>query len=304
MSEPPPLFTKADITPAQLTALKAMSISHQRVRILSGLRIALSSIIAVSGAVVTVTTLQATWVTIVGALWAAIYSIGLASWVDGELLRAAKLQEKFEVELFRLPWNTVVAGRPVRMEDASRLSNGFKGRRIAEDWDEMPKLPRPFDVLARQIQNLGWGSRIRRRYANVVLFFVSTWTALGVVIGASLSLTVTDIVVRWFIPSLGGLLLGLDTFRQQRAVASDRERVCVHAEDEAINAAAQPDKVVDHDRLLILARQVQDTLFSTRCRAPRAPSRIFYLPYYSSDSIDFKAPVQRIAEALPSAPTD
>jgi hypothetical protein len=48
---------------------------------------------------------------------------------------------------------------------------------------------------------------------------------------------------------------------------------------------------------------VQDTLFSTRSRAPRAPSRLFYLRYYRSDELDFRAPVQRLATALAATPT-
>jgi hypothetical protein len=209
----------------------------------------------------------------------------------------------FEAELFRLPWNTALAGPQVRPEDASRLSKKFKGRRIADEWDDMPNLPRPFDVLARQIQNLGWGSRIRRRYANVVLTSVVVWTIAGAVVGASGGLTISEIVLRWFIPSLGGLLLGIDTFRQQRAVAKERDRVCAFAEDETLKAAHRSNEAATENALVVLSRQVQDTLFSTRCRAPRAPSRLFYLQYYRSDEVDFRAPVQRLATAFATAPT-
>jgi hypothetical protein len=297
------LFVKAVITPSELTALQAMSVSHLRVRVLSGIRLTVSAVIAAAGAVVTLAELPATWVTIAGALWASAYSIGLASWVDGGLLRAAKLQEMFEVELFRLPWNTVVAGPQVRSEDASRLSTRFKSRRIADEWDEVPNLPRPFDVLARQIQNLGWRSRICRRYANVVLGIVVAWAIVGVVVGVVGGFTIGEIVLRWFIPSLGGLLLGIDTFRQQRSIAKERDRVCAFAEDETLKAARRVNEAATGDALLVLSRQVQDTLFSTRCRAPRAPSRLFYLQYYRSDEVDFRAPVQRLATALAAVPT-
>ncbi|MBO4204887.1 S-4TM family putative pore-forming effector [Micromonospora echinofusca] len=302
MSQPAPLFVKAIITPSEVTALQAMSVSHQRVRILSGVRLTVSAIIAAAGAVVTLSALPATWVTVAGALWAGAYSIGLASWLDGELLRAAKLQEMFEVELFQLPWNTVIAGPQVRWEDASRLSKKFKSQRIADEWDKVPNLPRPFDVLARQIQNLGWRSRICRRYANVVLGIIVAWTVAGLAVGIIGGFTIGEIILRWFVPSLGGLLLGIDTFRQQRAIAKERDRVCTFAEDEALRAARRVKEAATEDALLALSRQVQDALFSTRSRAPRAPSRLFYVRYYRGDEVDFRAPVQRLATALAGQP--
>jgi hypothetical protein len=33
---------------------------------------------------------------------------------------------------------------------------------------EVTALPRPLDVLACQIQSLGWGARVRQRYAAVL----------------------------------------------------------------------------------------------------------------------------------------
>jgi len=303
MSQPAPLLVKADITPSEVIALRAMSVLHQRVRALSGIRLVVSAVIAAAGAVVTMAELTATWVTVAGALWAGAYSIWLVSWMDEALLRAAKLQEMFEVELFRLPWNTTVAGPQVRSEDASQLSKKFKDRQVANDWLEMPNLPRPFDILARQIQNLGWGSRIRRRYANVVLAVVVAWALAGAVVAFVGGLTFAEIILRWFVPSLGGLLLGVDTWRQQRSIAKERDRVLAFVEDETRKAVRRAKKAATADALLVLSRQVQDTLFNTRCRAPRAPSRLFYLAYYRSDAVDFRAPVQRLVSDFAAAPT-
>ncbi|MEU7839645.1 S-4TM family putative pore-forming effector [Micromonospora sp. NPDC049114] len=305
MPPPEPLFVKAQITPSALTTLKAMSVSHARVRVLASVRLALSAVIAVAGAVVTVTALPAAWITVLGAVWAGVYSIGLASWVEMELNRAAKLQEMFEAELFGLGWNTVLAGPVVRSEDVSRLSGKFARRKISDDWDHVPNLPRPFNVLARQIQNLGWGSRIRRRYANVIQGVLLVWTLAGAVVGFIGDFTVGEIVLRWYIPSLGGLLLGIDVVRQQRAIAKDRERACVFAEEEVLKAATKAAGALPDADLILLSRQVQDVLFRTRCQAPRAPSGIFYRAFYGNDEIDFRAPVQRLAMALaPPGGTD
>jgi hypothetical protein len=297
------LFKKVQLSATEITALKAMSVSHQRVRVLSGVRLLISAVIAGAGAVVTLAAVPATWVTVVGALWAGVYSVGLASWADRELLRAVKLQEKFEVEFFALPWNETAAGAEVRGADASSLSKRFKDKKIAEDWAALADLPRPFDVLARQLQNLAWGSRIRRRYADVVGAAVIVWTVGGVAIGAIGGLTVSEVVVRWFVPSLGGLLLGIDTFRQQRAVAKERERVVDYGEKETLKAAGRIAEPTTAGELLVLSRQLQDVLFRTRCRAPRVPKKLFYLRYYSDDAADFCEPVHRLAKALAVSPS-
>ncbi|WP_285552611.1 S-4TM family putative pore-forming effector [Actinoplanes regularis] len=292
------LQRKVTITESELTALQAMSVLHQRVRTLSGLRLALSAALAGAGALVTITNWSAPWVTIAGAFWAGLYSIGISSWVDDQLVRAVRLQEMFEVELFDLKWNEAAAGPTVSIADASRLSKKFKGKNIADEWDEMPNLPKPFDSLARQLQNLGWGSRIRHRYADAVFAGATIWVVLGAVVGVIGGFTVSAIIAGWYIPSLGGLLLGVDTVRQQRAIAKERDRVFALAEKELLSAAKHPIDPLTVASLGTFSRQLQDVLFRTRCRAPRAPSRIFYLRYYKRDEGDFRAPVQQLLNAL------
>ncbi|MEK8107928.1 S-4TM family putative pore-forming effector [Micromonospora sp. M12] len=100
--------------------------------------------------------------------------------VDGQLRRAAVLQEMFDVRLFRLPWNAVAAGDPVGLPEVSRLDRAFRGdEQYLRDYYEVPDLPRPYDVLACQQQNLGWGARVRRRYAYTVLAGVALWATVG-----------------------------------------------------------------------------------------------------------------------------
>ncbi|MEH1031565.1 S-4TM family putative pore-forming effector [Micromonospora profundi] len=283
------------------TALRAMSVSHRRVRILAGARLLVSAVIAVAGAVMTIRSLPATWITVVGALWAAVNSIGLTWWADAELLRAAKLQEKFEVEVFGLPWNDVAAGSEVRSADRSALSEKFKDGRIDNDWDEMPDFRRPFDVLARQLENLEWGARVRRRYANFIALVIATWTVAGAIVGVAGDFTVAEIVIGWYIPSLGGLLFGLESIRQQRSVAKERERVGDYAEKQILQAAQHADPALDAS-LLVLARQLQDILYRTRSKAPRVPKYPFYRLPYQRDRTNCNECTRKVADALATPP--
>ncbi|MCP2323032.1 hypothetical protein HDA40_001539 [Hamadaea flava] len=272
--------------------LRAMSVSHKRAQRLDLAQTVLSLGIAASSLAATFVDV-ATALTIIGALWAVIYSVGLVSWADNELRRAAVLQEMLDVRLFRLPWNPVIAGDQVGHEEINRLSTRYRGRQdMIEHYYEVPDLPAPYDVVACQQQNLGWGIRVRRRYAYVVLSGVVAWSVLGVVIGAWTGLTVGDVVLRWYVPSLGAILLGLDIFRSQRDVAEERGRALRIMRDRVRESIRTPG--VD---LAGFARQVQDVIYLTRQRTPRVPDW-FFLRYRAGDRADFKAMMDELAGTL------
>ncbi|AEV84235.1 hypothetical protein ACWT_3212 [Actinoplanes sp. SE50] len=304
MTDRKPSVRQRPIDPALCHLLRAIAVSHARVRRLVALRIVISAVLAGAGLVTvfagasTGKPLSVT-LSVVGVLWALAYSLGLASWADRELHRAALLQESFEVRFFQLPWNCMLAGEEIPAEDVRHLSSRYRGD-PPRDTYEMPNLPRPFDVLVRQQQNLSWGSRVRHRYAQVVMFAMSGWAALGLFTAIARNSTITDLFVQWCVPSLGMFLLGWDTFREQRRVAEDRKRVCGNSRGRCLQLApAGLDPVVNQD-LCRMARQVQDQLYLSRSRAPRVP-RWFFQRYYTQDSSDFTAGLAEARNSLLTA---
>jgi hypothetical protein len=287
--------------PALLALLRAMSVSHHRAQRLDLLRTAAAVILAGAGLVAVFQAAIATPVTVLGAAWAALYSLGLASWNRHELHRAATLQEMFDVQLFGLPWNPVIAGEPLAPQEVSNLQRRYRGRdNLVRDYYEIPDLPAPYDILACQQQNLGWGARIRRRYARVVLAGICGWSALGLVVGAAARLDVTELLLRWYIPSLAILLVGLEVYRGQREVADERERALATLRDlVARSVAGSPAQPADTG-LLQFARQLQDLIFQGRRRHSRVPDW-FFLRYRHSDRTDFQAAMAEL-HALVTAP--
>jgi hypothetical protein len=278
--------------------LRAMTVSHSRVRVLASLRMGVSATLAVAGLVNVFTKSLGLTVTVAGAMWALTYSMGLASWADRELRRAAVLQEAFEVRLFALPWNHVLAGEQVPPEDVRHLSGRYHGSsEDLLDYYDMPDLVYPFDVLARQQQNLGWGCRVRRRYANAVVLAMLIWTGAGLVSAMVQASTIIEFIVQWCVPSLGVFLLGWDTVRDQRAVARERHRICSYARTRSLTLAAERLQPSLDQELRLMARQVQDQLFLTRRRAPRVPSW-FFRHYYERDNSDFTAAMAELRHAL------
>ncbi|WIM93285.1 S-4TM family putative pore-forming effector [Actinoplanes oblitus] len=292
------------IDPTLSHLLRATAVSHARVRRLAALRVVISAGLAATGlfavfvGAVTGKPLSVV-LSVIGVLWALAYSLGLASWADRELLRSALLQEAFEVRFFHLPWNCILAGDQISPEDVRHLSSRYRGD-PPRDHHEMPNLPRPFDVLARQQQNLAWGSRVRRRYAQMVMLAIIGWALLGLITGMLRNSTITDLFVQWCVPSLGMFMLGWDTFREQRTVAADRKRVCAYSRARCAQLAhAGLDPEVARD-LCRMARQVQDQLFLSRRRAPRVP-RWFFQRYYAQDCSDFSAGLAEARNTLLAA---
>jgi hypothetical protein len=288
--------------PALLALLRAMSVSHRRAQRLDLLRTAAAVGLAGAGLVAVFQSSIATPVTVLGAAWAVLYSLGLASWNHQELRRAATLQEMFDVRLFGMPWNAVTAGEPLAAQEVSNLERRYRGREdLVRDYYEIPDLPAPYDVLACQQQNLGWGARVRRRYARVVLAAICGWSATGLVLGAVARLDITQLLLRWYIPSLAILLVGLEVYRGQREVAEERERALAALRSRVTRSLTGSPAQAADAALLPVARQLQDLIFQGRRRHSRVPDW-FFLRYRESDRTDFRAAMVEL-QNLVTAPS-
>jgi hypothetical protein len=283
--------------PNLLRMLRAASVSHSRAQRLDALRLGVSLALAASGVVAAFASTAAPPVTILGGLWVVAYAAGIASWGASELRRAALLQEMFDVELFELPWNEVVVGEPLGAEEVSRLSQRCRSSdERFRDYYVVAPVTRPYDVLGCQQQNLGWGARVRRRYSRFLLLAASAWLILGILVGWVANLTVSALLLRWYVPSVGVVLLALDTYRSQRDAANERERVLGHMVERLRTAASEPASQAAV-LLLALAREVQDVIFQTRRRHTRVPD-LFYRRFRARDRIDFEVAMTELHRLL------
>jgi SMODS-associating 4TM effector domain len=274
--------------PDLLRLLRAAAVSHGRAQRLDGAQIGVSVFVAALGLVAAFAPVTETPIAILGGLWAVAYSTGLAAWGENELRRAALLQEMFDVRVFELPWNAVTAGEPLDPHEVSRLSQQCrKPDDLFRDYYLVPAVPRPYDVLGCQQQNLGWAARVRRRYANVLLAAALIWSGAGLVVGWLNELNVPELLLRWYVPSLGALLLAVDTHRAQRDAAAERERL-LRLMNTRLSSAVQLGTSEAAGLLLAFAREVQDVIFNARTQHTRAPN-VFFRRFRSQDRIDFEA---------------
>lgn len=283
---------------AALRLLKAIAVAHtynQRVQAVSfGVSIAL----AIGGLLAVPGTRYGAAVTLAGAVWAALYKGMMAPWGERYLRIAATLQEMFDADLLGLPWNRVAVGDRIGDEEVSRLSRRYHsddGR--LRGYYLVAKTAPPYDVLFCLEQNLAWGSRIRLRFAQMMLGILSLWSAAGVVSTLVTGATVSRLITGWFVPSLGLLLLGLEMYRTQMASTRDRMRV-LGLVRQVIGEPSSP-VIASSATLTVFARQVQDTLFHMRRLQPRLPTW-YFRRYHDQDKADFEIKMHELERRFPA----
>jgi hypothetical protein len=274
-------------SPDSVTLMRAITVAHRRAQ-----RAQTSSLI-VSGALAALSVLAAavpslaTAIALLGAAWAVAYSVLVVPWSYRGLRQAATLQEMFDVDLFELPWNHVTAGPRLSAEKVSQLSRGFRGDESElRDYYLVPDLPYPKDMLFCLEQNLAWGPRVRQRYAYTMAYVVGAWCVAGVVVGFVRHLTVADLIMIWFVPSLGLLLLCLDIYRTQTGATREREVAL------GVLRARQEESHTEEE-WVGFARQLQDVIFQSRQRYPRVP-HWFFRRFHDSDRTDFQLAMRQL----------
>ncbi len=283
--------------PNLVRLLRAAAVSHRRAQRLDVAQIGVSVFVAALGLVAAFASAAETPVAILGGLWAVAYSSGLAAWGENELRRAALLQEMFDVQAFELPWNEVAAGVPLEAHEVSRLSQQCRiPDELFRDYYLVPPVPRPYDVLGCQQQNLGWAARVRRRYARALLTVAGIWSGAGLLVGWLGGLNVPELLLRWYLPSLGALLLAVDTYRAQRDAAAERERV-LSLMNECMNDTARRAASETAEPLLTLAREVQDVIFKARSEHSRVPN-LFFRWFRDRDRTDFAAAMAELQHMI------
>jgi hypothetical protein len=179
-----------------------------------------------------------------------------------------------------------MVGDRISEDEVSQLSRRYRGDEARlRGYYLVADVPAPYDVLFCLEQNLAWGSRVRRRFANVLAAIVVAWCGAGVAVAFATGATVSRLLSDWYVPALGLLLLCLDTVRAQAAVTQERTRVLrlvrAVADDPASPVMASPESFT------AFARQVQDVLLQTRRQQPRVP-KWFFQWFHDSDAADFR----------------
>ncbi|HVZ16228.1 MAG TPA: S-4TM family putative pore-forming effector [Terriglobales bacterium] len=193
--------------------------------------------------------------------------------------RAAKIQELFDCEVLKLPWNTIKVGsRPIPEEVHENAAKYFQRETSApalKDWypTKVGRLPLPVARIICQRTNCWWDARQRKRYAQciagvaVVVVGGLFWVAFAA------GMTLPNLILKVIAPALPIIGLSVRQWKDQRSAVSRLEALHSHAN----SLWAQALQGVDDETLTHASRQLQDEIFSSRKFNPPVFDRLYKL---------------------------
>ncbi|WP_433550591.1 S-4TM family putative pore-forming effector [Micromonospora zamorensis] len=279
---------------------RAIAATHERSqRVYTG-ALVLSMAVAALGIVAKIAPMTASAVSLTGALWTGVYAIVLSPWAERYQHLSAVLQDMMDCRLFDLPANPVLVGPAVPEDQLSELKSRFQGEESwLRDYYVVAEVPGPYAALFCFEQNFAWGSKVRQRYAHLLAGLAVLWVLTGVIIGLLTGMSVAALIGGWFVPSLGLLMLCLDTYRGQ--LSSNRERTRVREMVYGLSAQPSTTPLMPGPEWDALARQLQDVLFILRRQQARTPVW-FFRRFHDRDQRDFEYRKQALEERFNRQP--
>ncbi|MFD8222719.1 S-4TM family putative pore-forming effector [Streptomyces massasporeus] len=228
----------------------------------------------------------------IGVAWALASSIALAQLARGWATEGATIQEHFDTHLYEMEWKS---GRSkVEPERIHTLSLRFRGseEKLRDWYPDVSGLLTPFGVLICQRSNVAWDLQLRRRWKAAVEFFLLAWCLAGIAVGIAQELTVLEMILRWFAPSSGLILLAWETVRIQQSIISERSELCSRISAELDWIAPSLGKTATN-RLNSTCREIQDGIYATRAQTAAVP-KFFYDHFRANDQEAMKTAAKEL----------
>lgn len=236
----------------------------------------------------------------VGALAGAWVLVGrsVLSWFEDRSVRkAVTIQEQFDVEVFSLEWNDGLAGPKIAPEDIDTAARKIRGRRSERlrDWyPEADAAPWPLNVILCQRSSAVWGRRGHYWYALFVLGLGIAWFVAGLVMTAAAHVTLTDYMVKVFLPSQPAFLDTIDLFRGHLKQSQAKEALELKTTALWNQGVADRGSVTEQN-----CREVQDQTYVLRRRGIQIPQLIYRLRR-KQDEAAMRSAAARLTKALPN----
>ncbi|MFF3409369.1 S-4TM family putative pore-forming effector [Streptomyces sp. NPDC002742] len=191
--------------------------------------------------------------------------------------RAADIQEALDTDLFGLPWNAAVAGRPDRVREDIAEAAPYRHRPQYQDWyNTDDTTPWPADVLLCQLQNVAWGRRNHRAYLPCLIAGGTVLVLFDLAWAIARNMSVYDFLIMLFLPTAPALLdlgdLILSHLKHSGAKGRIEDNIRELLQRLTDGEDLDPDE----------CRRVQDAIYQLRCTGPRIPGW-FYRYHRTTD---------------------
>lgn len=204
------------------------------------------------------------------SFFAVLLTLADAIFIDREyklaLKTAARASELFDVELFRLPWSSLVAGKqpsPEEIDKAVRRWDAWSGSSGISDWyaSDVGKLDIDVARVICQRINVTYDSDLRRLCQSWIDYTLFVVALLLIVAGMIFRASLTDFILSAWVPFAPLIIWGLrERFRQADAVKANAP--LIQEAENIIDLVA--DGKCDHQASVARSRALQDAIFHRR----------------------------------------
>lgn len=186
--------------------------------------------------------------------------------------KAARVQEELDCELFRLPWNSLVAGPRVDGEDiavaAAKYARSPKRFARLKDWypPAVDRVALAYARLICQRANCWWDSSLRKRVAHVLTALPAIEILVVLVVAlASGNILVRDLIIAFYAPIAPAVIWTVRERYRQLDAAGALDSLRSHVE--AVLSEAQTGDC-NEAALAAKSRCIQDQIFGLRAANP------------------------------------
>jgi len=185
--------------------------------------------------------------------------------------QAAKIQELFDCEVLSLDWSILKCGR--RPEEETILEAALKFNAIQpnypylKNWypSEVGQLPIHKARIICQRTNCWWDAKLRRTYANVIIFLVIILAIILLILGLISGSTLENFLLATLVPLTPALILGTRQYKEHIESALSWQNLKEYSEylwEQAIVGQKSLQEITQ------LSRHLQDEIYEHRCKSP------------------------------------
>lgn len=261
---------------AQLRLLLSQRRLYSQAKIWSNIRIAGLGVVAIaSPLIVAVWPGAATAAASVAAIWFAFSRLVFLPAERRDAMRAATIQEQFDIRIFAMP-SIAVRDPRVLPEEITRLAGKRSIRKKAysserlRDWYPINRsVDGRVAIAIAQRGNLAYTEALLRRSSNAWVILLSGWVVIALGVGVICRFSLVTFLLAIVLPIVSPYLDALDEWQRVRVAGKERRALALEMQQAILDDSTTP---ITAD--LLLGWQAQ--LFALRRDAPLVPDWLYW----------------------------
>lgn len=218
----------------------------------------------------------------VAGIFLSIVVLLMKEWEKNKILIAAKIQEEFDVKIFQLEWNKILAGSEVQREIIISNSNAFKGdeKKLVNWYSVEGDLSEPKNTMLCQRENLSWDSNLKQRFAITAIIAALAFFIGGLALSILSDLTLIEYLTKYLATSLPAIIIFTELAISHFSI-SKKQKI---KESEIRSLIKEKSSYSKSD-----LRKVQDYIFSGRKNSSVVPDWFYFLTRKNDQAVTTEA---------------